>query len=85
LVRGLGFENTTIDIFLALGLVFKSDIVSEGGYRKFIDTIYLGIDIYKKYTKDYSRLDDIADIDDRVITQYYLYILDNIKEKMVRQ
>lgn len=80
----MGFEESTIDIFLAIGLIFKSKVTNVMGYRKFLDTIEFGVMIYEEYTQDNSSVVKVQDIDDRVVLRYYLYVLDNIKNKNIK-
>lgn len=70
------------NILLSIGLIFKNKVNSVDGFRTFKDTILIGLDVYLKHgsAEGYKY-----NIDNRLMVEYYINIINNIKLKKIKK
>jgi hypothetical protein len=82
-LKNLGIEDIhTLNIFLSIGAIFKNQIKTTDGYRLFIDTVELGIEVYSRHL-DSPLKDVVGGLDDRLMLIYYTHIIENIKNRKI--
>jgi hypothetical protein len=82
-LKNLGIEDRhTLNIFLSIGAIFKNQIKTTDGYRLFIDTVELGIELYTKHLNNPLK-SGVGGLDDRLMLIYYTHIIENIKNRTI--
>ena len=84
-INKLGINDEhTLNIFLSIGAIFKSRLVTSTGFRSFIETISLGIDIYEQHIKK-KIVDTTKNPDDGLMLIYYSHIINSINSKKIKK